>query len=68
MAPILVFGALRSGTTLLRLMLKAHSGVQSLGEADFLFDHIEKAADGTCLYDREALEKHQEAIRIRDLK
>lgn len=40
-APVVfVYGALRSGTTLLRLMLEAHSGITNAGEADFLFDHI----------------------------
>lgn len=38
--PVFVYGALRSGTTLLRLMLKRHSGLHSPGEADFLFDHL----------------------------
>lgn len=53
--PVFVFGALRSGTTLLRLMLKHHSGIHSPGEADFLFDHI--AQMGTdWRYNREALE------------
>ncbi|MDA8586934.1 sulfotransferase [Rhodobacteraceae bacterium] len=55
-SPIFVFGALRSGTTLLRLMLKSHPGIQSPGEADFLFDHIERDGDGWH-YDRDALER-----------
>ena len=54
-APVFVFGALRSGTTLLRLMLKHHSGIHSPGEADFLFDHVMPAGDGWA-YDRTALE------------
>lgn len=53
--PVFVFGALRSGTTLLRLMLKSHPGIQSPGEADFLFDHVAPAGDGGWRYDRAAL-------------
>lgn len=53
-SPIILFGALRSGTTLLRLILTHHSSIQSPGEADFLFDHISR--DGTeWRYDRDAL-------------
>src|SRR6056297_761789 len=56
-SPVFVFGALRSGTTLLRLMLKSHPGIQSPGEADFLFDHIAPAGDGGWRYDHAALER-----------
>lgn len=38
--PIFLFGALRSGSTLLRLMVKNHPDLWSPGEADFLFDHL----------------------------
>lgn len=55
--PLFVFGALRSGTTLLRLMLRHHSLIQSPGEADFLFDHIELRADGGWQYDIDALQR-----------
>ena len=34
-APVIVFGALRSGTTLLRLMLNAHPDLNNPGEVDF---------------------------------
>jgi hypothetical protein len=37
---VFVYGALRSGTTLFRLMLEAHGAITNPGEADFLFDHI----------------------------
>lgn len=55
--PLFVFGALRSGTTLLRLMLKNHSGIHSPGEADYLFDHVARdpSGPGGWRYDRAAL-------------
>ena len=37
---IFVYGALRSGTTLFRLMLEAHPALSNAGEADFLFDFL----------------------------
>lgn len=40
---VIVFGALRSGTTLLRLMLNAHPELNNPGEVDFLTDHIRPA-------------------------
>ena len=55
--PVFVYGALRSGTTLMRLMLKNHSRLDSPGEADFLFDHIrpDPAAPDGWRYNRDAL-------------
>lgn len=38
---IFVSGALRSGTTILHLMLNSHPEIHSPGEFDFLFDYIE---------------------------
>ncbi len=54
-SPVFVYGALRSGTTLLRLMLSGHPALHSTGEADFLFDYIAPAPGGGWRYDRAAL-------------
>lgn len=62
---IFVYGALRSGTTLLRLMLKNHPGLQSPGEGDFLFDHI-TGGDGAWRYNREALARDR-IFKAKDL-
>ncbi len=51
----LVYGALRSGTTLLRLMLDGHPALSCPGESDFLVDHLSNAGAGW-RYDRPALE------------
>lgn len=37
---VFVYGALRSGTTVFRLMLDAHPDIANPGEMDFLFDHL----------------------------
>lgn len=37
---VVIYGALRSGTTVLRLMLDGHPEIANPGEADFLFDHL----------------------------
>jgi hypothetical protein len=37
---VFTYGALRSGTTVFRLMLDAHPKISNPGEMDFLFDHI----------------------------
>ena len=52
-----MFGALRSGTTLLRLMMVHHSRIHSPGEADYLFDHLsaDSAAPHGWACDRESL-------------
>lgn len=60
---VAVYGALRSGTTLLRLMLNAHPGLSCPGEMDFLFDHLR--ADGS--YDAVALERDRIYRAHRDL-
>lgn len=45
-APVFVYGALRSGTTMFRLMLNAHDGIQNPGEVDFLFDYLHRDPTG----------------------
>lgn len=56
-APVFVYGALRSGTTMFRLMLNAHTGLQNPGEVDFLFDALRPDPEGPggWRYDRSAL-------------
>ena len=54
-SPIVCYAALRSGSTMLRIMLDAHPGLSCLGETDFLFDHVQRGPDGVWRYDREAM-------------
>lgn len=51
--PVFVFGALRSGTTVFRLMLDGHPEIQNPGEVDFLFDFLrpDPAQPGGWRYD-----------------
>lgn len=51
---VFLFGSLRSGTTLLRLMVDAHPDLANPGETDFLFDHLDLNCDPP-RYDLEAL-------------
>lgn len=44
---IAVYGALRSGTTLLRLMLDQHQDLFCPGEADYIFDCLEQDESGS---------------------
>ncbi len=58
MVDFLVYGALRSGTTVFRLMLNAHPDLHNPGEADFLFDHVHRTggqAEAPWRYDTRAL-------------
>lgn len=54
---LVVFGALRSGSTLLRLMVDAHPSLHCPGEVDFIFDHLyfDRSRDAWFL-NREALQ------------
>lgn len=56
--PVAVYGALRSGTTMLRLMIDAHPLLSCPGETDFIFDHLKKG-DGGIQCDRDALEQNR---------
>lgn len=49
------FGSLRSGTTMLRLMLDGHPDIVCPGETDFLLDHLTLDQQGQWRYDLEAL-------------
>ena len=55
---VFVFGALRSGTTVFRLMLDNHPKLANPGEMDFLFDYLapDNAAPGGWRYDLEKLQ------------
>lgn len=50
-----LFGALRSGTTMLRLMIDGHPRLICPGETDFLTDFLFPAPNGGWRYDLEAL-------------
>lgn len=54
---VFVYGALRSGTTMFRLMLNAHDALYNPGEADFLFDYLRRdpSGPGGWRYDRPGL-------------
>lgn len=53
---VIVYGALRSGSTLLRLLLDAHPEISCSGERDFMLDYITEGPDEQGL-DRAGLEK-----------
>lgn len=52
---IIVFGALRAGTTMLRLMVNGHPDLACIGENDYLIDHLSRDPNGTLQMDRAAL-------------
>lgn len=54
--PFFVYGAHRTGTTLLRLLIHEHPALRNPGEYDFLLRHLEFAPDGRLVYDLEGLE------------
>ncbi|MEM8791755.1 MAG: sulfotransferase [Pseudomonadota bacterium] len=53
--PVIIYGALRSGTTLLRLMMNAHPALHCPGESDFLVDFLEEKSGGSWGFDHEEL-------------
>lgn len=55
---VFVYGALRSGTTVFRLMLDSHPLLANPGEMDFLFDHLveDNAAPGGWRYNLDQLQ------------
>ena len=54
---VFVYGALRSGTTVFRLMLDAHPDIANPGEMDFLFDALveDRSRPGGWRYDEDHL-------------
>lgn len=44
--PIIVYGPLRGGSTLLRLMLDGHPDLACVGESDYMVDHLRRGRDG----------------------
>jgi len=50
-----LFGALRSGTTMLRLMIDGHPRLHCPGETDFLTDFLVRTPEGGWQYDLDAL-------------
>ncbi|MEP4199313.1 MAG: sulfotransferase [Aliishimia sp.] len=66
---VFIYGALRSGTTLFRLMLDAHPQISNPGEMDFLFDHLTPDTThktGWC-YDMDRL-RHDRIFRSNNLQ
>lgn len=63
-APVFVYGALRSGTTVFRLMLNAHPGISNPGEADFLFDILAPDGQGGWHYDLDELAMYIETRNL----
>jgi hypothetical protein len=54
---VIVYGALRSGTTLLRLMINNHPDLSCPGESDYLFDYMSRDQNGEWVLDREGLQR-----------
>ncbi len=55
---LLLYGALRSGTTLVRIILDGHPDIYCPGERDFMLDHLHRDGDGFRL-NREGLEMNR---------
>ena len=62
-----MFGALRSGTTLLRLMFDGHTQIVCPGERDFMLDHLRESPD-RLVFDRKRIETdrvfHASGLRL----
>lgn len=52
---VAVYGALRSGTTLLRLMLDQHDQLACPGETDYMFEHVIGGAPGDPQFNTESM-------------
>lgn len=63
MKTVIVYGAMRSGTTLFRLMADGHPSLDCRDEADFLFDHLHQDETGAWILDRDALSRDKIYLR-----
>lgn len=54
---VIIYGSLRAGTTLIRLMIDSHSGLVCHGEADFLFDYLTRSEGCDYQLDAGALDR-----------
>jgi sulfotransferase family protein len=68
--PFFLFGALRSGTTVFRLMLRSHEQINAPGETDFVFDFLArnpKTGGWTCDLDNLRLDRRFQSQNLRIL-
>ncbi|MEO1283260.1 MAG: sulfotransferase [Pseudomonadota bacterium] len=65
-APIIIYGSVRSGTTMFRLMLSAHPDLVEIGENQYMIDGLKDPEAAQLFYDTHWLE-HERVFRMRGL-